>query len=277
MVPYFVSFYPQVPMEENLPVFQPLDAPEVRELLSKAAGVVVPRYILPPRYEAIARLAGRCFPSLRPKHVYGGKSRQIELFRKLGIRHPESLLFGNSSELLSHFTLHGVPWEYPVVLKGDLGGGGSGVFPIYEPDDLSRQIRKIPPQQRVLLQRWVEHGGRDLRVVTYGPDIAVSYFRVGDGQFYNNVCRGGRMDHNGWPEQQAKGIEASRALCRRAKIDIAGFDLMFPDEGEPVFVEINFNFGRKGLGGVAGHRKYELEAIMKWRERILRELDTGRG
>ena len=275
MVPYFVSFYPQIPMEENLSVFQSLDVPGVRELIIGAAGVVVPRYILPRRYEAITKLAKHWFPCLRAKHVYEGKTRQIRLFRELNIRHPESLLFGNSAELLSHFNSKGVPWEYPVVLKGDLGGGGSGVFPIYCPDDLTRHIGKIPPEQPILFQRWVEHGGKDLRVVTYGQDLAVSYFRVGGGQFYNNVCRGGRMDHDGWPEQQAKGVKASQALCRRAKIDIAGFDLMFPDEGEPVFVEINFNFGRKGLGGMAGHRRYEIEAVTLWRDRRLRELNGG--
>jgi ribosomal protein S6--L-glutamate ligase len=274
MAPYFVSFYPQAPMEENLSVFQSLDSPEVRKLLTGAAGVVIPRYILPSRYETIIKLAKHWFPRLKAKHAYAGKTLQIRLFRELNIRHPESLLFENSAELLSYFNVEGAPWEYPLVLKGDLGGGGSGVFPIYCREDVSRHIGKIPSEQPILLQRWVEHGGKDLRVVTYGQDVAVSYFRVGGGQFYNNVCRGGRMDHDGWPEQQAKGIEASRALCRRAGIDIAGFDLMFPDDGEPVFVEINFNFGRKGLGGMAGHRKYELEAVMKWRERRLREISS---
>jgi ribosomal protein S6--L-glutamate ligase len=272
MVPYFVSFYPQVPMEENLSVFQSLDVPGVQRLLTEAAGVVIPRYILPSRYETIIKLARHWFPRLRAKHVYEGKTRQVMLFRELNIRHPESLLFESSAELMRYFNSEGVPWEYPLVLKGDLGGGGSAVFPIYRHEDVSRHIGKIPSDQPMLLQRWVEHGGKDLRVVTYGQDLAVSYFRVGGGQFYNNVCRGGRMDHDGWPEQQAKGIEASQALCRRAMIDIAGFDLMFPDEGEPVFVEINFNFGRKGLGGLAGHRKYEFEAVRKWRERRLRQL-----
>lgn len=272
MAPYFVSFYPQIPMEENLSVFQSLDSPEIQKLIGRAAGVLVPRYILPGRYEAISKLTEHCFPRLSAKHDYTGKSRQIRLFRELDIRHPESLLFDNSAELLRYFNEHGVPWEYPVVLKGDLGGGGSGVFPIYRPEDVTRHIVKIPAEQPVLLQRFIEHGGRDLRVVTYGRDFAVSYFRVGGGQFYNNVCRGGRMDHEGWPEQQARGIEASQALCRRAGIDIAGFDLMFPDEEEPVFIEINFNFGRKGLGGTPGHRKYEREAVMKWRERRLKEL-----
>ena len=30
---------------------------------------------------------------------------------------------------------------------------------------------------------------------------------------------------------------------------------MFPDGGPPVFIEINYNFGRKGLGGTPGFRR----------------------
>jgi hypothetical protein len=28
---------------------------------------------------------------------------------------------------------------------------------------------------------------------------------------------------------------------------------MFPDDGEPMFIEVNFHFGRKGLGGLKEH------------------------
>ena len=51
-------------------------------------------------------------------------------------------------------------------------------------------------------------------------------------------------------------------MCRRMGIDVAGFDLMFPDQGAPVFVEINHHFGHKGLGGPAGAtRNYFLQAV----------------
>ena len=141
--------------------------------------------------------------------------------------------------LSSFLDEHESPWGYPIVLKGDLGGGGETVFPIYGREDLPKYLLNLPKDKPLLIQKWVEHGGKDLRVVIYG-DQAVSYFRVGGGQFYNNVYRGGRLDHEGWPELQQKGVSAVRAFCRRVGIDIAGFDLMFPDEGEPVFVEVNF-------------------------------------
>jgi ribosomal protein S6--L-glutamate ligase len=51
-------------------------------------------------------------------------------------------------------------------------------------------------------------------------------------------------------------------------INLAGFDLMFPDDGPPVFIEINYNFGRKGLGGTPGFRKLFREAVEWWQKGI---------
>ncbi|NLI82413.1 MAG: hypothetical protein GX443_12130 [Deltaproteobacteria bacterium] len=274
MVPYFVSFLPQVSMEENLPPYSPLDDPTVQGLLRHAVGVLLPEYLTPSRYANITRYARQWFPQLEGRFHSYGKSRQILLFRKLGVRHPESILFETPAQLLTAFLQEGSPWGYPFVLKGDKGGGGSRVFPIRKPESLPRRVTQLPGNEPALMQRWVEHGGKDLRVVVYG-DHAVSYFRVGGGNFYNNVCRGGRIDHTGWPDLQEKGVRAVTAFCREARIDVAGFDLMFPDAGDPVFVEINFHFGRKGLGGSEGHRLHLRRAIEDWRRRCLRLFTEG--
>ena len=261
-------------MEENLSVFEPLDDPDIRELLNTAAGVLLPPYISPWRYRDITRLASRWFPRLETRFDYLGKAKQILLFRQLGVRYPDTQLFEAPSQLMDHFSRCGSPWGYPVVLKGDTGGGGSGVYPIYEPNDVCRHIVKLPQDEPVLLQRWIEHGGKDLRVVTYAEQ-AISYFRIGGGGFYNNVCRGGRIDYDSCPEQRQMGIQAVLEFCHQAKIDIAGFDLMFPDNGNPVFIEINFHFGRKGLGGVSGHQEHVLRAVRRWRAAILKALGSS--
>ncbi len=267
---YFLSFDPRITLEENLPLFSALDDPAVRALVARARGVVFPSYVGPWRYRAIARWARAWFPRLEVPRRYHGKTRQIRLFRKLGVRHPESRCFANPEHLRSVFRQWGSPWGYPLVLKGDLGGGGSRVYPIADAHAFERCLARLPADQPALLQRLLPHGGRDLRVVVYGTE-ATSYFRVGGGGFYNNVCRGARIDPKGWPEQQEAGMEASLSLCRLADIDVAAFDLMFPDDGPPVFVEINFNFGRKGLGGTPGHRAFMERAVRAWCARVRSE------
>lgn len=265
MEPYFVSFHPDIPMEVNLPIFTPLEEPDVQALLQAAAGVVLPSYVTPWRYRSITGCCSSWFPRLEARFNYCGKTRQIVLFRNHGARHPESVIFQNGRELKDYALRRDPPGGYPCVLKGDMGGGGSTVFPIRSPEDLPLFLARLPSDRPMLLQRWVDHGGKDLRVVVYG-EIFVSYFRIGDGRFYNNVCRGGRLDHHARPDLQQKGVDAVRAFCKATDIDIAGFDLMFPDSGDPVFVEINFHFGRKGLGGTPGHRRFLIRAARDWRD-----------
>ncbi len=265
---YLVSFRPGIPMEENLLPFSSIEEPGVRKLLRGAAGVLLPDHVTPARYESITREARSWFPRQEARFLFFGKSSQSLLFQRLGIRHPESLVFETPPQLTAYLNEHGAPWGYPMVLKGDRGGGGSTVFPIRSPEDVAPSLAKLPAGEPLLLQRWVEHGGKDLRVVIYGSH-AVSYFRVGGGAFYNNVCRGGRVDHEGWPRLQEKGVEAVRRFRSQVSIDIAGFDLMFPDAGDPVFVEINYHFGKKGLGGSKGHGAHVNEAIRDWRNLCL--------
>lgn len=268
MKPYFVSFHPGISMDVNLPIFSPVEDPDVQSLLQAAAGVLLPSYVTPRRYRMITRCCRSWFPRLDTRFSSCGKTAQIALFRNQGVRHPESIVFRNAMELHGYAARREPPGGYPCVLKGDTGGGGSTVFPVENRKDIRRLAGRLPPDKPMLLQRWVNHGGMDLRVVVYGR-LAVSYFRIGDGRFYNNVCRGGRLDHEGWPDLQRKGVDAVRAFCDATAIDVAGFDLMFPDAGPPVFIEINFHFGRKGLGGSEGHRRFWTRAVQEWQAACL--------
>jgi ribosomal protein S6--L-glutamate ligase len=268
MQPYFVSFRPEIRMEVNLPTFTRVEDPGVIDLLKQATGVLLPSHVAPWMYQSITQHSKAWFPRLDARFAYQGKTKQVDLFRRMGVRHPESFVFDDIAHLMAYLEIHGSPWPYPLVLKGDLGGGGETVFPIFQAEDFSNHLVRLPKDKPLLIQRWVEHGGQDLRVVVYG-DQAVSYFRVGGGQFYNNICQGGRLDHHGWPELQKKGRLFARSFCRRAGIDIAGLDLMFPDADDPVFIEINFHFGRKGLGGIKKHQQSIRIAIQSWRDKCL--------
>jgi ribosomal protein S6--L-glutamate ligase len=156
-----------------------------------------------------------------------------------------------------------LPLDYPFVLKGDTGGGGFAVFPITNRSELLMGLDHLRLEQPLLLQQWINHGGMDLRVVVVGAKM-MSYFRVGGENFYNNVCRGGRLEPEIFPELQNRGMAAVARFCYLTGINLAGFDLMFPDEGPPVFIEINYNFGRKGLGGTPGFRRLFREAVGLW-------------
>ena len=266
MADYFLSMNSLVELEKNLPNLAPLEAPEVADMIRAARGVVMPRGITRKRYRKIAAMAQNWFPNLDAKYDYSGKTKQIILFQRLKIRHPRTILYPNPQVLLDA-EKRMLPLDYPFVLKGDNGGGGSRVFPVCCRKDLIRGLQRLPAEEPLLIQRWVDHGGMDLRVVVVGAKM-VSYFRVGGGNFYNNVCRGGRMRTEIFPELQERGMAAVARLCHLAGINFAGFDLMFADAGPPIFIEINFNFGRKGLGGTPGFRRLFKEAVNLWQRGI---------
>jgi ribosomal protein S6--L-glutamate ligase len=264
MANYFLSMNPLVHLEKNLPNLAPVEAPEVESLIRAARGVVMPRGITRKRYQKIAALAENWFPNLDAKYEYSGKTKQAVLFKRLRIRHPTTILYPNPQVLLEDEGKR-LPLDYPFVLKGDNGGGGSTVFPVCCRKDLINGLHRLPAEEPLLIQKWISHGGMDLRVVVVGAKM-VSYFRVGGENFYNNVCRGARMHPEIFPELQERGMAAVARFCHLARINLAGFDLMFPDEGPPVFIEINFNFGRKGLGGTPGFRKLFKEAVELWQQ-----------
>lgn len=266
MTGYFLSMNQLVSLEENLPNLAPVEDPEVAQLIRAARGVVLPRGVTEKRYRKITGMARDWFPNLDGRYAYPGKTTQSLLFSRLQVRHPTTFVYADPQEIME-VEKGTLPLEYPFVLKGDLGGGGSAVFPVSSRKDLLDGLNRLPAEGPVLIQRWVKHGGMDLRVVVVGARTA-SYFRVGGGKFYNNACRGGRIHPEILPESQASGLAAVASFCRLSGINLAGFDLMFPDSGPPVFIEINYNFGRKGLGGTPGFRELFRQAVELWKEGI---------
>ena len=100
-------------------------------------------------------------------------------------------------------------------------------------------------------------------MVVIGSQVS-SYWRRAQG-FLHNVARGGEIDTESDQALQEAGREKVRQFCRRSGINLAAFDLVFPaGETEPVFLEINYTFGRTGLGG--SERFYTLlqNAVDQW-------------
>ncbi len=266
MAEYFLSMNPLVELEENLPNLSPLEDPAVEQMIRSARGVVMPRSATEKRYRKIAAMARNWFPNHDTRYAHPGKAKQALLFGRLNVRHPRTLVYPNPLWLMDAGRKY-IPLEYPFVLKGDTGGGGSSVFPVSSRKELLHGLEQLPADEPLVLQEWVEHGGMDLRVVVIGAKM-VSYFRVGGGNFYNNVCRGGRIHRAIYPELQYSGMAAVARFCHLTGINLAGFDLMFTDAGPPLFIEINYNFGRKGLGGTPGFRQLFCEAVRLWQQGI---------
>jgi ribosomal protein S6--L-glutamate ligase len=149
------------------------------------------------------------------------------------------------------------------------------VFELKMPADRVGLLEMLEKMERAgyggfLVQEKIETLGRDLRVVVMG-DRFYSYWRVQrEGEnFYHNLSQGAEIDKDSDPDLQAAGIRHVRDFCLRTGINLAGLDLLFRcRNGEvdpvPLFLEINYYFGRKGLGGSEEYYKLLRGAVDEW-------------
>jgi len=220
-------------------------------------------------YRLARRHCQRVFPNYDARFAYPGKTGQVRLFRKFGAPHPETRLYPDTATLgASCFPRP--PMAFPFVFKFDWGGEGEGVYRIEDPDMLRRWLKSATgePPAPCLVQEYVPHGQKTLRVVVIGTTMR-SYWKVVQkpGRFGASLAQGAVIDTLTDPERQAAGKEAVAGFCQKSGVDLAGFDLIFPEastRSRPLFLEINYFFGRRGLGG--SERFYEIlvKEIRDW-------------
>ena len=155
----------------------------------------------------------------------------------------------------------------------DWGGEGETVYLINSSEDLDEILQKAATfeksgQSGFLLQEYIACRNRTLRVVVIGQRV-ISYWRIqkNDGDFYSNLGKGAVIDAEGDPEQQHKAVALVKQICHKTGINLAGLDVIFSsenDDPDPMLLEINYFFGRKGLGGSEAFYSILLEEIQAW-------------
>ncbi len=252
-----------------------------------AEAVILPQGCRRSLFEMAREHAHHVFPNYEARFRYPGKIGQIHLFQNTGTLHPRSQTYASTNEF---------PWKsgaaaqlpggfrFPVVFKFDWGGEGDTVFFLQDPSDLHNALTKartfeVSGQTGFLIQQYVPANHRVLRVAVIGKSC-ISYWRVQNDKtlFEINLAKGAVIDATSDPHLRRQGIQAVRDLCRSTGINLAGFDLLFPAESidsPPCFLEINYYFGRKGLGG--SERFYALLAwqIRKWIKTLPKSMNPG--
>jgi ribosomal protein S6--L-glutamate ligase len=165
----------------------------------------------------------------------------------------------------------------PLVFKFDWGGEGDHVYLLKSDEDLDKALQMAKKFEKTgrtgfLVQQYVPSDNRALRVVVVGQTF-VSYWRIQNSSTDHRAClaQGAVIDTKTDPDLQDAAIVCVKDFCSQAGINLAGFDLLFSSESPnkaPLFLEINYYFGRRGLGG--SERFYELlgAEIQKWIDSI---------
>jgi len=267
-----LSFHPNIVGDQNILCAGRQPNADDETAIRKARAVILPQGPCEALYRMCRKHCLHVFPNYDVRFDYPGKVGQARLFTEMGVPMPETRVFDSVSEFDDR---HGrnSPVGYPCVFKFDLGGEGEGVFLIKTREDLRSCLERAALLQdagcsRFLLQAFVPHGGRSLRVVVIGDQV-YSYWRcqVSKGEFRTNLTAGAMIDPESEPQLQVAGREAVGAFCARTGINLAGFDLLFPERGVfegPLFLEINYFFGRKGLGGSMMYYQRLEKAVDQW-------------
>jgi len=244
-----------------------------------ADAVILPQGCYESLYTMARNNCKHVFPNFDAKFKYKGKIGQTRLFQNIDAAHPKTEIHLNMDAFSKHYG--GSPekpsFDFPFVFKFDWGGDGDHVYLIQSVDNFSNVLQiarkyETSGQKGFIIQEYIPANNRSLRVVVIGRTI-VSYWRIqrNTDHFLSNVAKGAMIDYDSDHDLQKTAITSVKNFCSQTRINLAGFDILFSSKKKvktPLFLEINYFFGRQGLGGSANFYDILTKEIMKWIENL---------
>ncbi|MGD2100453.1 MAG: hypothetical protein PVG35_23000 [Desulfobacterales bacterium] len=279
-----VSFHPVFEADQNIICAGRKPGADDLAAIKAADAVVLPQGCRQSLYEMATENCRHVFPNYDARFDYPGKLGQIRLFQKTGTTHPLAETYCSLDAFRQQYgkSFEATAFKPPCVFKFDWGGEGKTVYLLNSREDLEDVLRKAADfessgQKGFLLQEYVPTQGRTLRVVIIGQRL-ISYWRIQEDTqaFKSSVSQGANIDAALAPERQNVAKDFVKDLCRKTGINLAGFDVIFAPYSEginPLMLEINYFFGRRGLGGSDAYYEILLEEIQRWLGHALNKQD----
>ncbi|MBN2183994.1 MAG: hypothetical protein JW746_01570 [Candidatus Krumholzibacteriota bacterium] len=188
----------------------------------------------------------KTYPSFRDYWHYDDKVAQYFLFKKFEISVPETWIFNREDDALEFAE----KTSLPLIYKSASGAGSSNVGLMEKRKDLIRYIKKIFKEgmkthfredlqkDYVYLQEFLPGNSGDYRVVMYGPELAVGFFRKNSEK--NSFASGSGI-------YEASGITPDligfvESVHRKMGNSIMSYDLLEKDGGFAV-TEMSIIYG----------------------------------
>ena len=269
-----VSFHPCITADVNrLCAGRKPDATDLA-VIQSADAVILPQGCRQDLYEMARGHCAHVFPNYDARFSHTGKMGQIRLFQEQGVYCPKTVLY---SDIITFFKEtdngHILPFHPPFVVKLNWGGEGESVFLIENVDVWTRRLLDIRRYEAggqfgFMLQEYIPSDGKTLRIAVIGHKL-ISYWRIqpDEKNFFSCIAKGAVIDKCAYPELQRRATAAVWGLCQKTRIDLAGFDVIFSSDSndpEPLFLEINYFFGRQGLGGSEAYYALLVDQINLW-------------
>lgn len=166
------------------------------------------------------------------------------LLEQAGLPTPETVACEGVEDAFAAFRAMG-----DVVVKPLFGSMGLGMTRISDEDMAWRVLRTIETLRGVFyLQRFIPHGGRDLRVFVVGDRVLGAIERRSEG-WRTNFSRGGSVaPAELTPEWRELALRAAHAVGA----EYAGVDLLPAEDGAMYVLEVNGIPGWEGLQQATG-------------------------
>ncbi len=269
-----LSFHPCFVGDKNIICAGREPDSEDLKAIKQADAVILPQGCKESLYKVASNNTSNIFPDYDARFKYPDKIGQIELFKKTKIKYPQTESFNRvknfTDKLSSSFSK--LPMQRPFVFKFDWGGEGDNVFLVKTMEHLDSILKKAVEYEKTgqtgfMIQEFIPSLNRSLRVVIIGQTI-ISYWRKNHNDLFGtSIKRGAHIDHCSDPDLQHAACTAAKLFCKDTSINLAGFDFLFSSKNSrdtPFFLEINYFFGREGLGGSENYYNILVKEIKKW-------------
>ncbi len=270
-----LSFHPCFVADKNIICAGRKPGSDELEQISLADAVILSQGCREDLYFMARDNCKNVFPNYDARFKFPGKTGQILLFQNTGVAHPVTETYRKVSALYDSYgkvSDEKLPFSYPFVFKLDWGGEGEAIYLIENRSDFEQTLKKakefeLTGQKGFLLQEYIRADNRSLRVALIGRKL-ISYWRVqkDPGNFRSGLSQGAVADFESDPELIRSAERDVIEFSKKTGINLAGFDFIFSSEknNKPLFLEINYFFGRKGLGGSEKFYKILNIEIKKW-------------
>ena len=245
-------------------------------LIEKSRVIILPQTCSNRLYRICKKSSAVLFPNYDARFRYPGKVGQSILFKEKDIPHPDTRIWRTVDEFRKN-NRNTYPHTIPFLMKDDKSHEGDGIFLIKEEKGLEPVLQILSDKKKshpssFLSQEFIMSNGNVLRVVILA-DRMLSYWKRNEdsGPAISSISKGAIIDKEWMPGLQKKGRALARKVSRRTEINLAAVDIVFPfnmPDSEPVCLEINYYFGRRGLGGSIKYYSMLYKGLIDWIDKI---------
>jgi ribosomal protein S6--L-glutamate ligase len=242
--------------------------------IQKAEAIILPQSCSFDLYQACKHSSALVFPNYEVRFQYPGKIGQSLLFKGLRFSHPETMDWSSVKGFRKEYAKGGgFPHRIPFLIKTNESHEAEGVYIISGKRDLDSSLNFIARLERsgssgFISQELIPSEGNVLRAVILGRNV-ITYWKRPEspGQIVTTISRGAKIDKDWRTDLQEEGRVQALKLSESANLDLAAIDFVFDfsqPKPSPLFLEINYYFGRRGLGGSLQYYRLLAQAIQEW-------------